>query len=123
MDYSIYGSGQLLEVRVSGEITRSEIHECWRGLEACENYAGAVAGLVVFERHPSWRLTGEEITTVAREVVRLRPLKWALVCNDLLSFGMCRMFSAFAEGEGTYDVFSTEETARDWLRVAGVQGS
>jgi hypothetical protein len=118
MIYSISAKGRLLEVRVSGQITRAEIYKCWDKLELHPNYQEATAGMVVFEDSPDWKVTGTEIAMVGKDVARLRPLKWAMVCNDPLSFGMSRMFATFAEGHGTYDVFSTEETARDWLESA-----
>jgi hypothetical protein len=66
----------------------------------------------------SWDLTQEEARRLGADVQRLRPLRWAIVSPDLLSFGMSRMLATLAEGAGTYHIFDCEETARKWLSAS-----
>jgi hypothetical protein len=116
MNLTLSGEGQLLEIKVGDGLTKKEILEAWDAIEAHPIYAQAVAGLVIFGRDTKWTVSGSDIAELGRTVRRLRPLRWAFVAQDPLSFGMTRMFSAHAEGEGEYQTFDSEDSAREWLK-------
>jgi hypothetical protein len=115
MNYTLTGEGQLLEIKVSDGLTKKQILEVWDAIEAHPIYAQAAAGLVIFDRETKWTVSGQDIAELGRTVRRLRPLRWAFVALDPLSFGMTRMFSSHAEGDGEYQTFDSEDSAREWL--------
>ena len=117
MHYHVAGKGRLLEVTVEDGLTKEEVLEAWKAIAAHPVYADAEAGLVIFGRGLKWHLSGQEMSELGHEVTRLlKPLRWAFVAPDALTFGMTRMFAAQAEGEGTYHTFDNEAAARKWLQ-------
>jgi hypothetical protein len=117
MQYSVAGKDQLLEISVQEGLTKADILAIWDAIKAHPVYKHATAGLVLFDENTRWNLSGREISELSREVRRLKPLHWAFVAPDPLSYGMTRMFSAQAEGEGIYQTFDDEAAARDWLNT------
>lgn len=117
MHYEVAGKGRLLELTVGDGITKEEVLESWRAIAAHSVYPQAVAGLVIFTRDMKWHLSAREMTELGRAVMtRLKPLHWAFVAPDALTFGMTRMFATQAEGGGTYQIFDNEPAARKWLQ-------
>jgi hypothetical protein len=116
MHYSLSGEGRLLKVQVADRLTKAEILDLWDRIEAHPAYLTAAAGLVRLAYRIKWDLTGEDITDLAKMVIKLRPLPWAFVAQDPLSFGMIRMFAGHARGEGKYCPFDSEDSGREWLR-------
>ncbi|HEY3901132.1 MAG TPA: STAS/SEC14 domain-containing protein [Chthoniobacter sp.] len=116
MYYTLSGEGQLLEITVGDGLTKKQILEVWDAIEAHPIYHQAVAGLVVFGRDTTWTVSGSDMAELGRTVRRLRPLHWAFVAQDPLSFGMTRMFASHAEGDGEYQTFDSENSAREWLQ-------
>ena len=109
-----------MEVSVEGGLTKEDVLAVWEAIMAHPVYEQAVAGLVFFDREMKWHLSANEMGELGREVLKLKPLHWAFIAPDALSFGMTRMFSAQAEGEGTYHTFDSEVAARKWLQSVGV---
>lgn len=121
MHYHVAGKGQLLEVTVEDGLTKEDVLEAWGAIAAHPVYPQAVAGLVIFGRGMKWHLSASEVADLGTEVTRrLKPLHWAFVAPDALTFGMTRMFAAQAEGEGTYQTFDNEAAAREWLQSVAV---
>ena len=117
MHCHVAGKGLLLEVTVRDALTKHEVLEAWEKIAAHPVYEQAVAGLVIFGPEMSWNLSANEMADLGREVVRrLKPLHWAFVAPDALTFGMTRMFASRAEGEGKYQTFDSEVAARHWLQ-------
>lgn len=117
MHYHVSGEHQLLEITVGDGLTKEEVFHSWDAIAAHPIYPQATAGLVLFGRDMKWDVTGREMSEMSRRVQRLKPLKWAFVTRDPLSYGMTRMFGALAEGGGTYRTFDNEAEARKWLRA------
>ncbi|WP_131989885.1 hypothetical protein [Chthoniobacter flavus] len=117
MHYHVSGKGRLLEITVDDGVTKQDVLASWRAIAAHPAYAKAVAGLVIFSKDMKWELSGHEMSELGHEVSRLKPLHWAFVAPEPLSYGMSRMFATQAEGGGTYQIFDNEPTARKWLRT------
>lgn len=118
MHYHVTGERQLLEITVSDGLTKEEVFDSWAAIAAHSIYRQATGALVIFSRDVKWQVSGQEMSQLGREVRRLKPLHWAFVTYDPLSYGMTRMFAAMAEGGGTYRTFDNEAEARKWLRSA-----
>jgi hypothetical protein len=117
MQYSVAGNDHLLEVIVHDGLTKDNILAIWDAIEAHPVYKEATAGLVLFGRDMQWHISGREMSELSKEVRKLKPLHWAFVAHDPLSYGMTRMFAAQAEGDGVYQTFDNEAAARDWLKT------
>jgi len=117
MHYHVSGKGHLLEITVDDGVTKQEVLKSWQAIAAHPAYPQAVAGLVIFAKDMKWNLSGQEMSELGREVSRLKPLYWAFVAPEPLSYGMSRMFATQAEGGGTYQIFDNEPAARKWLRT------
>jgi hypothetical protein len=116
MRYSLSSEDRLLKVQVEDTLTKRDILDLWEAIEAYPPYQTAAAGLVHLGYRLKWDISGDEIADLAKRAVRLRPIPYAFVVRDAVSFGMVRMFAAYAQGGGTYYPFEIEDSGREWLR-------
>jgi hypothetical protein len=115
MPISLTGNGQVFQIHASESITKAEVLNLWDDIERHPIYPQATAALTYIPSQIQWKISGDEISDLARKIPRLKPMRWALVTGDALSFGMVRMFALQAQGDGIYEPFKDEASARDWL--------
>ena len=104
-----------MEITVGDGLTKGDVLKSWDAIASHPAYPNATGGLVIFGRDTKWHVSGSEVSELGRQVRKLKPLHWAFVAPDPLSFGMARMFASQAEGGGVYQTFHNEGAARKWL--------
>jgi len=116
MHYSIGGEGKLLKIELGDGLTKEKILALWDAVENSPLYPEATSVLVTFAPIVKWHVSNVEMLSLAKRAQRFKPMRWAIVATDAMSFGMSRMFASQVEDESTYFVCSDVKTARDWLR-------
>jgi hypothetical protein len=111
MQFTLTEEGDLLEITVSGKLTKVEILALWESIGSYSHLAGGLVRVVA----GSWLTSGDEIQDLARMSGQLPAIRWAFVAGDPASFGMFRMFSSWTGEEGRFRVFHEENAARNWL--------
>ena len=75
-----------------------------------------MAGLVIFDRDTTRRVSARTLPNWEESSAVVFRCCTRPAAQDPLSFGMTRMFSAHAEGDGEYQTFDSEDSAREWLK-------
>ncbi|EDY18409.1 hypothetical protein CfE428DRAFT_4193 [Chthoniobacter flavus Ellin428] len=114
MHYSIGNEGLILLIQVQGGLSKPEILACWEAIKAHPEYPRATGALVLFDA-VWWETSGDELGDLAKRADELRPIRWAFVTDEDLSYGMVRRFATQVEGADRFAVFRDEDIARKWL--------
>lgn len=115
MNFSVGGAGRLLMVEIGDGLTKAHILTLWDAVQSHPVYAEATSVLVLLKPGVQWRISNLELMDLARLNRRFKPMRWAIVAPDPLSFGMSRMFATQVDDESAFYVCSTEKAAREWL--------
>jgi hypothetical protein len=92
MEYSLSAARGRIDITVRGQQTKSEVVRLLDAIEALPEYPEATTALVRFESAEWDHMTTSDLTSLARGIDRLKPIRWAIVAPDDASFGMLRMF-------------------------------
>ena len=116
----VFPEKNITRITVEGELTIDSLRS------VVEQYGRPTDDLIVFYSGvDSSSLTTEELQTFAMEIARAvgdrKNLRTCLVIDDVLSFGLARMFETLSEiagGSIKYHVCRNLEDAEAWLEVA-----
>jgi hypothetical protein len=114
VDYSFAQRGPNFEIRSIGRLTKAEVLAFWDIMEKQPGYAEA-SGMIVVLHALWWEMTKEEVEELAAMGERFRPVRWAFITHEDLSFGLVEAFTTALCGLATMRVFKEESEALAWL--------
>jgi hypothetical protein len=119
-------SARLAILEAHGEVSREDAIAQFRAVctelaTVYRRHPEAPFGVLLDTRRATTVPTTEDILRVLDEIcgcdAGVLPTRWAMLATEPVHYGMGRLFGSYAEGQGIdLRVFSTLESASDWLR-------
>jgi hypothetical protein len=114
VDYSFAQRGPYFEIRAIGRLTKAEVLDFWDVMERQPGYAEA-RGMIVVLHALWWEMNKQEVEELATMGERFRPVRWAFITQEDLSFGLVEAFTSALRGPAMMRVFKDESEAVAWL--------